>query len=517
MHRKTQEQIKLYSDPEGIYPMMPTKMDQKELHLHPRVNSAHGMAMGSTSPSILSQELAEVSRRTDKLVDDVLVQKLKPLDVLTSRVPHCSMPAPEAAQVHVTTAYMYDPEVATAYLRASMDARRAMGYADCSTGPEVRIFDHFKWRGKAMVDSVPETQGFNEEWGLVADTNPEWKDVLHVDNWCDAQHVQQQGTSAENESLVLSRHDKGRRIWPVAVSATCQQSVGSSNAVKSANARFPWAGSGFDLTLGMSAAKYKGPGEVRTSLLAAAQSPSSMTPAKGTSSTATSSTVKDAGTSSMPPPSVPSSALTKAGLAGKAAGSQESTVHQAPAAKRPPAPKVGGVVAAKGPPTKPASDSAVMAKSSTKESQFPQAIPGHFPILAESMGKSGPPKKSPPQGTPKARSSSLSLKAAYASISSTATPGKGETQKSKEHYNSNDHRDGPGNSSLFLEECDKECRREEKGDDGEEAGGEGPRDVLHQYGSRQFAIKEIHRQARKGPTGRSRRRRRRRRRRSSGK
>ena len=46
------------------------------------------------------------------------------------------------------------------------------------------------------------------------------------------------------------------------------------------------------------------------------------------------------------------------------------------------------------------------------------------------MGKSGPPKKSPPQGTPKARSSSLSLKAAYASISSTATPGKGETQKS---------------------------------------------------------------------------------------
>ena len=269
--------------------------------------------------------------------------------------------------MHVTTAYVYDPEVATAYLRASMDARRAMGYTDCSTGPEARIFDHL-WRGKAMVDSVPETQGFDEEWGLVADTNPEWKDVLHVDNWCDAQHVQRQGTSAENELLVLSRHDKGRRIWPVAVGATRQQSVGSSNAVKSANARFPWAGSGFDLTLGMSVA-YKGPGEVRTSLLAAAQSPSSMTPAKGTSSTATSSTAQDAGTSSMPPPSVPSSALPKAGSAGKAAGSQESTVDQAPTAKGPPAPKVGGVVTAKGPPTKPASDSAVMAKSSTKESQ----------------------------------------------------------------------------------------------------------------------------------------------------
>ena len=111
-----------------------------------------------------------------------------------------------------------------------------------------------------------------------------WKDVLHVDNWCDAQHVQRQGTTAENELLVMSRQDKGRRIWPVAVSAIRQQSVGSSNAVKSANGRFPWAGSGFDLTLGM-AASYKGPGEVRTSLLAAAQSPGSMDPGRGSSST----------------------------------------------------------------------------------------------------------------------------------------------------------------------------------------------------------------------------------------
>ena len=147
--------------------------------------------------------------------------------------------------------------------------------------------------------------------GLVSDTHQEWKDVLHVDNWCDAQHVQRQGTSAENELLVLSRRDRGRRIWPVAVSATRQHSVGSSNAVKSANSRFPWAGSGFDLTLGMTAA-YKGPGGVRTSLLATAQSLGSLDPGRGTSSTATSSTAKDAGTSSMPPPSVPSSALTKA-------------------------------------------------------------------------------------------------------------------------------------------------------------------------------------------------------------
>ena len=131
----------------------------------------------------------------------------------------------------------------------------------------------------------------------------------------------------------------------------------------------------------------------------------------------------------MPPPSVPSSALPKAGSAGKAADSQESTAGQAPAAKGPPVPKVGGVAVVQGPPAKPASDSAVMAKSSTKESQSPQTIQGHFPTLAESVGKTVPVKKPPPTGKPKARSSSLSLKAAYASVSSTTTPGKGEGQQ----------------------------------------------------------------------------------------
>ena len=61
-------------------------------------------------------------RMLSKEVDDVMVQKLKPLDVLTSRVPHCSMPAPEAVQVKVTTAYMFSPEVASAYVMASLDA-----------------------------------------------------------------------------------------------------------------------------------------------------------------------------------------------------------------------------------------------------------------------------------------------------------------------------------------------------------------------------------------------------------
>ena len=242
-------------------------------------------------------------RMLSEEVDNVLFGRLPPLDVLTCRVPHCSTPVPETVQMHVTTAYMCDPKVVTAYLQASLHARQAQGLADCSTGPERRIFDHL-WRGKEVLESDPATKGFDEKWGLVADTNPEWKDVLHVDNWCDAQHLQRQGISAENELLVMSRRDEGRRIWPVAVSALTRHSKGSSNAVKAVSGRFPWSGAGFDWSLGMPAT-YTGPGEDRTSLLAAAQSPSSMTPAKGASSSATSSIAKDAGTSSMPPPSVP--------------------------------------------------------------------------------------------------------------------------------------------------------------------------------------------------------------------
>ena len=100
----------------------------------------------------------ESLRMLSKEVDDVLFQGLKPLDVLTSRVPHCSMPAPEAVQMKVTTAYMYSPEVATAYVMASLDARQAMGLADCSTGPEFRIFDHL-WRGKGFAGKHPGNTG----------------------------------------------------------------------------------------------------------------------------------------------------------------------------------------------------------------------------------------------------------------------------------------------------------------------------------------------------------------------
>ena len=191
-------------------------------------------------------------RMLSKEVDDVMVQKLMPLDVLTSRVPHCSMPAPEAVQVKVTTAYMFSPEVASAYVMASLDARQALGLADCSSGPEVRIFDHL-WRGKDMLNSDPRTQGFDGTWGLVADNNPQWYDVLHVDQWYDAQHVQRQGVSAVPVLREMSDEDEGRRIWPIAVSAMKQQNTGSSNAVKWGVTGFPWSGSGFDLTRGMTA------------------------------------------------------------------------------------------------------------------------------------------------------------------------------------------------------------------------------------------------------------------------
>ena len=114
---------------------------------------------------------------------------------------------------------------------------------------------------------------------------------------------------------------------------------------------------------------YRGPTGKRVSLIAAAQSPGSLDPGRGSASTATSSTAKDAGTSSMPPPSVPSSALTKAATAGSAASSQESTAGQAPAAKGPPVPKIGGMPTTQGPPVRPASDSAVTAKSGAKDLQ----------------------------------------------------------------------------------------------------------------------------------------------------
>ena len=147
-----------------------------------------------------------------------------------------------------------------------------------------------------------------------------------------------------------------------------QKNTGSSNAVKWGVTGFPWSGSGFHLTRGMTAT-YQGPTGKRVSLVAAAQAPGSLDPGRGSTSSATSSTTKDAGTSSMPPPSVPSSALPRADAAGSAASSQGSAAGQAPAAKGPPVPKTGGTPMVQGPPARPSSDSAVMAKAGTTDPQ----------------------------------------------------------------------------------------------------------------------------------------------------
>ena len=300
------------------------------------------------------------------------------------------MPAPEATQMKVTTAYMYDPKVATADLNASLHARAADGLADCSTGPERKIFDCL-WRGQKMSDSDPETRGFAQTWGLVSSTHPGWKDLLHVDHWVDAQHVQRMGLLAEAELIAMSKADESRCIWPIAVNALDIPNVGSSNAVKAVNSAYPWSGAGLLSELGMS--DTIGPGEDKSALVAAAQDPGKMFPEKGTQSSAVLTTAKDAETSSMPPPSALSSALPKANQTVGASSSGKVSDDTVPTAKGPPAPKIGGTVSAKGPPPKPSSDSAVLTKAS---GQSP-AAKSEFPTLAESMGRSAPLKKPPPQ------------------------------------------------------------------------------------------------------------------------
>ena len=89
----------------------------------------------------------------------------------------------------------------------------------------------------------------------------------------------------------------------------------------------------------------------------------------------------------MPPPSVPSSALPKADMAGSAASSQGSSAGQAPVARGPPVPKIGGTPTMQGPPARPSSDSAVMAKAGTTDQQAKGPLQGQFPTPAESVGE----------------------------------------------------------------------------------------------------------------------------------
>ena len=78
-------------------------------------------------------------------VEDVMKSQVAPLDVLRVRVPHCSMPAPEALQARITPAYHEDKgearEQGSSFVGA-LAARQRYGYFDCSTCPERLIFDH---------------------------------------------------------------------------------------------------------------------------------------------------------------------------------------------------------------------------------------------------------------------------------------------------------------------------------------------------------------------------------------
>ena len=53
-----------------------------------------------------------------------------PLDVLACRVPHCSMPACEDAQMYGTPAHMYRQDVAKEYLQRALRFRDGLGLPD---------------------------------------------------------------------------------------------------------------------------------------------------------------------------------------------------------------------------------------------------------------------------------------------------------------------------------------------------------------------------------------------------
>ena len=132
-----------------------------------------------------SEQLYGKRRYPDELrmmsqeVEDVMVSHEKPLDVIRLRVPHCSMPAPEASQARITPAYHEDIKEAREFLRCALVARQAvrMGYFDCSTCPERLIFN-FLWLdgGKYSADSFEATNPFAHRWTYAESTEPE--------KWC---------------------------------------------------------------------------------------------------------------------------------------------------------------------------------------------------------------------------------------------------------------------------------------------------------------------------------------------
>ena len=226
-----------------------------------------------------SEQLYGKRRYPDELrmmsqeVEDVMVSHEKPLDVIRLRVPHCSMPAPEASQARITPAYHEDMGEAREFLRCALVARQRMGYFDCSTCPERLIFDYL-WLdgGKFLADSSEPSNPFVGRWTYAESTEPEkWRNLTHVDIWSVAQVVQRKGVDAEYTLLEMAQRDSARRVWPVSMVRHPVPNVASSNAVEKVLNQYPWADSGL---------RWKGtmvfvekPGEDRSTLFDSAKKP----------------------------------------------------------------------------------------------------------------------------------------------------------------------------------------------------------------------------------------------------
>ena len=145
-----------------------------------------------------SEELYGIRRYPDQLrmmsqeVEDVMKSHVAPLDVLRIRVPHCSMPAPEALQARITPAYHEDKGEAREFLRCALAARQQKGYFDCSTCPERQIFDHL-WLDDSeyVAESTLPSNPFAGQWSYADSTEGEkWRWLTHVDIWSVAQEIQ---------------------------------------------------------------------------------------------------------------------------------------------------------------------------------------------------------------------------------------------------------------------------------------------------------------------------------------
>ena len=196
-------------------------------------------------------------------VEDVLVSRSLPFDMLRFRVPHCSMPTQEAEQARITPAYHEDRGEAKEYLRCALAARLAAGYLDSSTCPERLIYDYL-W-----LDATPyladSQEPFAGQWTYAESKETEkWQQLTHVDIWSVAQVVQRQGLGAEFTLLEMASRDKARRVWPVSLLRHPVANVASSNAVQEVLHQYPWADSG--LTWKGTMVFKEQPGEDRSTL-----------------------------------------------------------------------------------------------------------------------------------------------------------------------------------------------------------------------------------------------------------